>query len=246
MLKSALEFGTTTVGDIMTMARDIEFLDAAASAEEILDVIRNVNHSRIPVFSGDTDHVIGTLRIRTYLTEHRRNPNVKLRSVLKKPFFVRADVKINDLLTDMRQHKRHMALVQDEENKIIGLVTIEDILEELVGEIFDEEDEVDQNFQTLGGNKYLVNTHILVGNLYERIGLSTAPRAVAGKPLLSLMLETLGRIPKEEETFLFESLEITVETVENERPTRALIHILDEEELAARKAAANDGAEVEA
>lgn len=234
MLKSALEFGETTVGDIMTMARDIELLNLEMPNAEIVEAIRHINHSRVPVFSGRQNRVVGTLRVRTFLAEYHRNPKVRLRSLVSAPFYVREDAKIDDLLTVMREKKRHLALVRDEKNEVVGLVTIEDILEELVGEIYDEQDVVDQNFQSLGGNKYLVNTHMLVGNLYERMGLSMAPRNVAGKPLLSLMLETLGRLPEEEESFLFQNLEITAHTIEEKRPTEALLHILDEEELAAR------------
>ncbi len=245
MLKSALEFGDTVVSDIMTMARDIEALNVAATTDEVLAVIRNTNHSRIPVYAGDANRIIGTLRVRTFLTEHRRNPKIKVRSLLSQPYFVAEDARINDVLTDMRQHKHHMALVRDENKHITGLVTIEDILEELVGEIFDEEDVVDQNFQALGGNRYLVNTHMLVGNLYERIGLSAAPRGVAAKPLLSLMLENLGKLPEVEESFVIDDLEFTVETVENQRPVRTFVRVLDEEELAAQSVKAAEE-EVEA
>lgn len=245
MLKSALEFGDTVVADIMTMARDIEMLSVAASTEEVLDVIRSTNHSRIPVYAGDSNRIIGTLRVRTFLAEYRKNPKVKVRTLVSQPYFVTEEAKIDDLLTDMRQHKHHMAIVRDKNKKITGLVTIEDILEELVGEIFDEEDVVDQNFQALGGNRYLVNTHMLVGTLYERIGLSKAPKALASKPLLSMMLETIGRLPELEESFVVDDLEFTVETVENQRPVRTFVHVLDEEELAARAAAAKES-EVEA
>ena len=233
MLKSALEFGDTVVSDIMTMARDIEALNVAATTEEVLAAIRATNHSRIPVYAGDMNRMIGTLRIRKFLTEYAVNPKVKVRAMLSQPYFVGEDAKIGTVLTDMRQHKHHMALVRDKNKHLVGLVTIEDILEELVGEIFDEEDVVDQDFQTLGGNRYLVNTHMLMSDLYARIGLSDAPRHIAGKPLLSLMLETLGRLPEEEESFLIDDLEFTVETVENQRPVRTLVHVLDEEDLAA-------------
>lgn len=240
MLKSALEFGDTVVADIMTMARDIEMLNVAASTEEVLETIRSTNHSRIPVYANDRNRIVGTLRIRTFLTEYRHNPKVKVRALISQPYFVTEDAKIDDLLTDMRQHKHHMALVRDKNKKIVGLVTIEDILEELVGEIFDEEDVVDQDFQALGGNRYLVNTRMLVGTLYERIGLSEAPAALAAKPLLSLMLETIGRLPEEEESFVVDDLEFTVEAVENQRPVRTFVHVLDEEEKAARAAAATE------
>ena len=240
MLKSALEFGDTVVGDIMTMARDIEMLDAAATNEQVLAFIREANHSRIPVYAGNPDRIIGTLRIRTFLTEYRRNPHVKLRSLLSAPRFVREDAKIDDVLTDMRQHKHHIALVRDEKRKILGLVTIEDILEELVGEIFDEEDIVDRNFQTLGGDKYLVNTHLLMGTLYERAGLYKAPRGLVSKPVISLILETLGRMPEQDESFLYDHLEITVDTIEDGRPTYVVVHFLDDEALAARLAPAEE------
>lgn len=240
LLKSALEFGDTVVGDIMTMAKDIEMLNVAASTAEILEVIRSTNHSRIPVYSGSTDHIVGTMRIRSFLTEYHKNPRIKARSVLAAPYFVKETAKIDDVLTDMRQHKRHMAMVQDENKKIVGLVTIEDILEELVGEIFDEEDVVDQNFQALGGNKYLINTHMLMGNAYERMGIGPAPRAVAAKPILSFMLEVLGHLPVEGESFLYGNLEFTAETVQDLRVTEVIIHILDEQDMAQRLAAAEE------
>ena len=236
MLKSALEFGDTTVGDIMTMARDMETLDVAAPNEEIAAAVCRTVHSRLPVYAGSPDHIIGTLRIRRFLTAYRQNPRVKLRTLIAAPYFIREDAKIDDVLDDMRQHKHHMAVVVDDADKAVGLVTIEDMLEELVGEIFDEEDVVDRNFQSLGGDKYMVNTHMLVGNLYHRMGHGNAPRAVAAKPLLSLMLEQLGRLPDEEESFIYDGIEYTVDTVENACPTQVLVHILSEEDKAERAA----------
>jgi CBS domain containing-hemolysin-like protein len=237
MLKSALEFAKTTVGDIMTMEKDINFIRVNATPAQILEIIRNTNYSRLPVKAENSERVIGTLRTRTYLIEHKRNPNLRLRSVMKPPYFVRKDAKIDDLLTDMRQHKLQVAMVLDDHKKVVGLVTIEDILEELVGEIFDEEDIVDQNFQALGGNKYLVNTHMLMATAYERMSLGCAPKRIAAKPMLSFILEMLGRIPAEDESFLYENIEYTAKTIVDGRLTEVIVHILDEEDLAAMKAA---------
>lgn len=245
ILKSALEFGSTTVSDVMTMAKDIEVLNVAATTEEILSVIRNTFHSRIPVYSGSPDNIVGTLRIRRYLAEHRRNPALRLRNMLTSPYFVREDAKIDELLDDMRQHKHHMGIVVDEHKKMVGLVTIEDFLEELVGEIFDEEDVVDRNFQMLGGNKYRVNTHMLMGTVYEKMGLAAAKKAIAAKPLLSFIIEKLGHLPREGESFLFENLEITAEAADERGVTEVLIHIMDEEDLAAYFAAHAEGGEVQ-
>ena len=233
MLKSALEFAKTTVGDIMTMEKDIDFIRINATQEEILDTIRNTNYSRLPVKAENTDRVVGILRTRNYLIEYKRNPNVKIRSIMRSPYRVHKDAKIDALLNDMRQHKLQTAIVFDDSKKVVGLVTIEDILEEIVGEIFDEEDVIDKNFQALGGNKYMVNTHTIVASAYERMGIAPAPRNIASKPLLSFILETLGHLPEEEEVFLYENLEFEAKTVENGRLTEVIIHILDEEALAA-------------
>ena len=237
MLKSALEFAKTTVGDIMTMEKDIDFVRVNATPAEILEIIRNTNHSRLPVKAENSERVVGILRTRTYLIEHKRNPNIRLRSLMKPPYLVRKNAKIDDLLTNMRQHKLQVAMVLDDSKKVVGLVTVEDILEELVGEIFDEEDVVDQNFQTLGGNKYMVNTHMLMATAYERMSLGAAPRKIAAKPMLSFILETLGHLPAEDESFLYENIEYTAKTVVDGRLTEVLVHILDEEDLAALRAA---------
>ena len=234
MLKSALEFSKTTVDEIMTMEKDIEYIYINYTAEQIIKTICDTSHSRLPVMSEKGDRVVGVLRTRSYLAAYKRNPSVSLRSVMSKPYIVREKAKIDALLNIMRQHKLQVALVQDSQRKIVGLVTIEDILEELVGEIFDEEDVVDQNFQALGGNKYLVNTHMLVGNAYERMGIERVPRNIASKPLLSFILEVLGRLPEEDEEFLYENLAFTAQSVIDGRASEVIIHILDEEDLKER------------
>ena len=240
MLKSALEFAKTTVGDIMTMEKDIDYIRLGATPDEVLNAIRNTNYSRLPVKADNSDRVVGILRTRTYLIEYKRNPNVRLRSVITPPYRVRKSAKIDELLNDMREHKVQIAMVLGDDKKVVGLVTIEDILEELVGEIFDEEDVVDKNFQALGGNRYMINTHMLVSEAYERMGIGRAPRNLASKPLLSFMLETLGHLPEEDESFIFNDMEFVAKTLEGGRVTEVLVHIFDEEDIAAMNAAAQD------
>ena len=237
MLISAIEFTKTTVGDIMTMEKDMNCIVVNWTNKQVLDVITNTVHSRLPVKAANSDRIIGVLRVRSFLKEYRKNPRIEVRSVMTAPYVVRENTKIDKLLTYMRQHKLQMAIVQDEKRKVLGLVTLEDILEELVGEIFDEEDVVDTNFVALGGNKYVVNTHMIVSEVYERMGVGKAARGIAAKPLLSLILETLGRMPSEDdEPFLYENLEISPKTVENGRLSEVVIHLLDDDELAAYKA----------
>ena len=230
MFKSALEFSKTTVGEIMTMEKDMNVVSVNAPPAEVLSLVLNTVHSRLPVKAANSDRIVGILRVRTYLKEYRKRQNVNVRSVMTTPYIVRENAKIDDLLTHMRQHKIQMAIVQDERRRVVGLVTIEDILEELVGEIYDEEDIVDKNFCALGGNKYIVNTRMLIGDVYERMGIGKAPKLIAHKPLLSVMLEKIGRLPGEDEVFFYEGMKVTPKTLSDGKPIEVTIQLMDEDE----------------
>lgn len=229
LLKSALDFSETYAKDVMTMRADICALDSTLSNTEILEIIKKTTHSRLPVYEGDLDHIVGTLQIRTFIREYRKNPNVGLRELLIPPFHVDPNAKIDDLLSEMRQHKCYLAIVSDEEKHTQGLITIEDFLEELVGEIWDEDDVVDKNFVKLGGNRFRVNPRMTLGEVCHRIGIKPPDKRRASRPLLSIILEHFGRIPEEEEIFTLGELEITIEEVEDNKITAIDVHLLSPE-----------------
>ncbi|MBE6530371.1 MAG: HlyC/CorC family transporter [Ruminococcaceae bacterium] len=229
LLKSALDFSETYAKDVMTMRADICALDSALSNTEILKIIKKTTHSRLPVYEGDLDHMIGTLQIRTFIREYRKNNTVDLRNLLIPPFHVDPNAKIDDLLSVMRQHKCYLAIVSDEEGHTQGLITIEDFLEELVGEIWDEDDVVDKNFVKLGGNRFRVNPRMTMGEVCHRIGIKPPDKRRAARPLLSIILEYFGRIPEEEEIFTLGELEITIEEVEENKITAVDVHLLSPE-----------------
>ena len=233
MFKSALEFTKTTVGEIMTMLKDVSSVYVNSTPDEVLEVVLNTVHSRLPVKATNSDRVVGILRVRSYLREYRKNPRVNVRSVMTTPYIVRDNAKIDNLLSHMRQHKIQMAIVHDEHKRVVGLVTIEDILEEIVGEIYDEEDIVDKNFCALGGNKYVINTRMLIGDIYEKMGVEKAPKNIAHKPLLSVMLEKIGRLPAEDEEFFYGGMKITSRSITDGKPTEVLVQLIDEEETEA-------------
>ena len=234
LIKSALDFSDTHAADVMTMRGDIVAIDASLPNEEILARVRDSVHSRLPVYAGDLDHVLGLIHIRSFIREYLKNPEVDIRSLLIPAYHVKPEAMIDDLLTEMRQHKFYLAIVSDEEGKTVGLVTIEDFLEELVGEIWDEDDVVDRDFIKLGGNRFRVNTHMTLGELSDRLGVKCP--ASADKPLLALLLEHFGKIPEEDDEFLFDRLEITVGPVEGGRVGTVDVHLLSDEELEERRA----------
>ena len=236
LIKSALDFSGTRAADVMTMREDITAADAGLPNEELLAVLRESTHSRLPVYEGDVDHIIGLIHIRVFVREYLKNPKIDIRSLLTPAYRVSPDARIDDLLSVMRQHKLYLAIVADGEGKTLGLVTIEDFLEELVGEIWDEDDVVDRDFIKLGGNRFRVSVKLTLGEICSRLGTDCPEGLAPDKPLLSLLLEHFGKIPEEEEEFRRDRLEFTVEHVENGRVVSADIHLLSEEEAAEKEA----------
>jgi CBS domain containing-hemolysin-like protein len=141
LIQSAIEFGDITVRTIMTPIDKVEAINAEDSAEEILEHIKSQVHSRLPVYSGDLNHIIGILQIRNYIRAYLTDKNdLDVRKLLNKPLFVSQDLNIDDLLPIMAEHQFTMAVAHDGHGHSTGVVSVEDILEELVGEIWDEDD----------------------------------------------------------------------------------------------------------
>lgn len=230
LFKSAMEFSDTTVKDVMTMREDICALDVSMKNSDIMQAIRRSNYSRLPVYEGSIDNIIGTLPIRSFIREYYKNNNLDVRTLLVPPFFVRTDAKIDDALSVMRQHKFYLATVSGDNGETLGLVTIEDFLEELVGEIWDEDEAIDNNFQKLGGSKYRVSTRMTVSETFQRIRISEPPEHIAKRPILSWIIEEFGRIPEEDESFHYENIDVEVDTVENGKVTFVQIKVTDEPE----------------
>ncbi len=140
LLLSVLDFPDKTAADVMTPRDKIDSVDINLSHREIIDILKITQYSRIPVTNGSLDHILGIVSTRTFLREYMANKNFDIRSILAKPHYVKTTDEIQDLLDNMRNRRKYIAIVRDVQNKVQGLVTIEDFLEELVGEIYDEDD----------------------------------------------------------------------------------------------------------
>lgn len=231
LMKSALEFSGTSAKDVMTMRGDICAIDASLPNDKLLKIIRESVHTRLPVYEGSLDNIIGIIQIRTFIKAYLKDNETDIKKLLMPAFRVSPDAMIDDLLSEMRQHKFYLGIVSDGE-QTLGLVTIEDFLEELVGEIWDEDDIIDNDFVKLGGNRTQVNTHLKMGEIYKRLGVNLRRSSDYDKPLLSIVIEHFGRIPKEEEEFVYRNMEITVEEVENNFIKSVVIRLLSPAEIA--------------
>ncbi len=216
LLQSAIEFSDTAVSEVMTVREDMEALDIRLPKEKILEAVKKTRHSRIPIYENDPDNVIGVLPIRTFLRKYISRDRLDVRSILYRPLFVAPDTPIHGLFDTMRSSKIYMAVVRDEEGRTLGIATIEDFLEELVGEIWDEGDVVDENFIKLGGYAYDVSASMTVGEALGRMGIRTRDPRLKQKPLGVWMIEALGHFPEEEESFRYGSLTVEASDFDGE------------------------------
>ena len=140
LVKSALHFSNAKVGEAMIPWEDVQKISIALKHKEILEIVKASNHSRIPVIDR-SGNIKGILHIRKYLKTYARlKHNVILASVIDYPYYIQAELPIDEALTEMSNHRRNLAFVRDNDGKVAGILTVEDILEELVGEIYDEDD----------------------------------------------------------------------------------------------------------
>ena len=136
IIQSALEFADTNVKEVLTPRKKIFALDIRTlDREKLHKIILETNYSRIPVYDTHFDNIIGVLRIKTYLSAYLNNPNVSIRKQLQKPYFVSSNIMIDDLFNGFKKHHTHIAIVRDKNKKVIGMVTMDDVLEELVEDI---------------------------------------------------------------------------------------------------------------
>ena len=145
LISSALQFGSVTVESVLTPRVDVVAIDIEDDQETILTQIKNTNHSRLPVYQGSIDNIIGILRIRTYIKAYLKNKgNVQIRSILDKPQFVTESATVDEMLEIMTKNRQNLAIVTDHYGGTVGIITVEDIMESLVGEIWDEDDIVEE------------------------------------------------------------------------------------------------------
>ncbi len=227
LISSALEFADVTAQDALTARVDVVAIDIDSTCDEILQTIKEEKYSRLPVYEDNIDHIIGILNIRKFLKVYMKQGNhINLRALLDPPYFVPKTTKIDDLLQEMSRRKLHMAIVNDDYGGTLGIMTVEDILEELVGEIWDEDDEVIEEFIPLGGNRYEVDAEFDVDDAFELMHYDNYDKdELWHKTMGSWVLEHFDYVPKEGDCFEYRGVTVTVLTIDNKRITKLLVKV---------------------
>ena len=213
LLRNAIEFSELKAEDILTHRVDIEALPVDSAKKEIAQKFAETRFSRIPIYEDNIDNIIGVIHQKDfYVGSGITTANIK--DIISPVLFVHQSENVDDLLKKLQREKSHMAVVVDEYGGTLGIVTMEDILEELVGEIWDEHDEVVEEFKELDENTFIIDCNMNLDDFCEEFDIKTESDSVS---VGGWVAEQLGNIPNVNDSFTYENLNITVTETDSHR-----------------------------
>ena len=224
LIKSAIEFGDLEVGDIFTPRIDITALPVGSTKEEVAKTFSESGYSRLPVYDGDMDNVVGILYYKDFYTIAYKT-NVPLHEIIKPVIYVAKAQPVNELMKELQEKQLHMAVVTDEFGSTAGIVTLEDILEEIVGEIWDEHDEIIEEIKEVGEKEYIVSGKSNTEKLLDHLDIDEEVEAVT---VGGWAMEVLGKIPEVGDSF--EEYGLAVEILEMDGRRVESVRVLDKRE----------------
>jgi putative hemolysin len=219
MIDSIFEFGETTVKEIMVPRIDMICLEIKSSIDDLVKIIRDKGHSRIPIYEGRVDHIKGIVHAKDLIPiSEIKDKNSELTDLSRQAYFVPESKKIDDLLREFQQEKSHMAIVVDEYGGTAGLVTLEDIIEEIVGEIQDEYDQEQPLYKTINDETYLVDAKITIEELNEILP-EPLPQEEGEdfETLGGLIYHITGNVPNINDRVSFYDYDFVVENIDRQR-----------------------------
>ncbi len=221
LITSALQFGDVTVESILTPRVDICALDITTDSASILKTIKEETHSRLPVYEGSIDNIIGVLQIRKYLKAYLQSTKAPdLRSMLDEVYYAHQSMEIHELLPEMSKRKLNVAVITDNYGGTLGIVTIEDILEELVGDIWDEEDVIEVPIVKNNDGSFVADCEETLADVFEAVGFddpNANDKDTANLLLGEWVYEQFTEIPKQGDSFNYYTLKITVQEMDHNR-----------------------------
>ena len=234
MLQGIIRFGDETAKEVMTSRQDIVDLDIKSSFEDVLKCIVENNYSRIPVYQDNTDNIRGVLYIKDLLPHLGKPSNFRWQSLIRPPYFVPETKKIDDLLREFQENKVHIAIVVDEFGGTSGIVTLEDILEEIVGEINDEYDEEEKTYTKLNYNTYVFEGKTLLSDFCRILNVDDDEFAeVEGDAdsIAGLLLEIKGDFPSIHERIDYSNYSFEILKIEERRISRVKVIVHEKKDL---------------
>ena len=233
MITGIFAFDDTLAYEIMTPRTDVFSININAPAEEYIDELMELRYSRIPVYEDDSDNIIGILYINDYLIKAREEgfDNVDLHSILRKPYFVPETKNIDSLFFELQKTKQQIAILIDEYGGFCGIVTMEDIIEEVMGDIDDEYDEEEQEIRKLAPDLYLIEGSTDIDDIDEELGIDL--ESEDSETIGGFIIDMFGEIPDEDDIgkeIFYENYVFTIKSVKDRRIEQVTMKILPVEE----------------
>lgn len=234
MINSIFAFDDKLAYEIMTPRTDVFLIDIEDSPEEYLDELMKLRYSRIPVYRGDNDNIIGILHIKDYLIKARESSyeNVDIEAILRKAYFVPDTKNIDSLFFELQMSKQQIAVLIDEYGGFSGIVTMEDIIEQVMGDIDDEYDEEEEIIDKIDDNTYLVDGDVDLDDLDEELGIDL--KSDNSETIGGFLIDILGEIPDESDIgriIEFEDYKFKIMSVKERRIERVKIYMLDKKKI---------------
>ena len=222
MVSGVLDLKETTTHSIMIPRTDIFSASINSTLGEFIKLVSDCGHTRIPIYKDNIDEIVGLLNAKDLLKLFGRDPASKIPpDILRKPYFVPGNQSISEVLRDLKEKKTHLAIVTDEYGGTAGIITVEDILEEIVGEIMDEHDNERPLLSILDDSSVLVDARLEIEKLEEHFGIKLPEggfESVGG-----FIIHILGKIPKVNEKIVFEDLEMAIKSADDRKIDKILI-----------------------
>lgn len=225
LIRAAIEFNDLEVEEILTPRVDIAAVEDTATVEEIARTFAENGYSRLPVYHEDIDDIVGVIHEKDFYTA-RYHKRTDVKDMISPVLYTTGNTKISNLLRILQRQKAHMVIVVDEYGGTEGLVTLEDIVEELVGEIWDEHDEIIEQFQKQEDGSYLISCSADLTDLFDLFSI-TGP--CGANTVSGWVMEQVGRVPEEGDRFTCEGLDVTVTKVEHRRVMEIRVVVLPQE-----------------
>ena len=238
MITSILAFDDLLAYEVMTPRTDVFSIDINAPTEDYIDELMELRYSRIPVYEDDSDNIIGILYIKDYLIKAREAgfDNVDFRSILRKPYFVPETKNIDSLFFELQTTKQHIAILIDEYGGFSGIVTMEDIIEEVMGDIDDEYDEDEPEIQKVADDTYIVDGSMDLDDIDEELGIDL--ESETSETIGGFIIDILGEIPDENDTgreIEYENCRFRIDSIKDRRIEQITVTIMPAKEEEAQE-----------
>ena len=225
LLQNALDFNEISASEVMTARVDIMAVDIKDSPQEIYEAACESGFSRIPVYEGSIDNIIGVLYLNHYFKALLDDPDADLRKLLMEPCYVYKTTKLPAVLETLKRAKQHLAIVTDEYGGCLGLITMEDVLEQIVGDIWDETDEIENEVVERASGEYELDGDMAIDDFTELVGLDDEAFETESATVGGWTLEIFGTYPKEGQSFDYENLTVTVLKMDGLRVEKVLVQV---------------------